>query len=351
MTKVDQVEVANGLEGVTVAATRLSHVDGAGGRLILAGQEVETVAARGYEEACALLWETRAPEVRRALAEGRAEAFERLSSLGDALDADDAMDALRAAAAHLPGQTSREQLTASLAVFTAAWVRRRAGLAPLPPQVDDHAEDLLAMMRGAPPEPKEARAMAVYLATVIDHGMNASTFAARVIASTESDLVSAIVGAIGALKGRLHGGAPGPVLDMLDAVGTPANARHWIEGELAAKRRIMGMGHRIYRVRDPRAAVLERTLVELAGDSERVRLARAVERAAESALLERHPGRPLPANVEFYTALLLEALGIPREAFTAVFACGRVAGWCAHVAEQRSSGRLIRPSAKYVGPV
>jgi citrate synthase len=359
MSSVVHAGVAHGLEGVVVAETRLSSVDGAAGRLILAGLDVEEVAARGsFEEACALLWDAADPserrrnELGRALAEGRARAFERMVALGDALDRENAMDALRAAAAHLPGErTSREELTASLAVFTAAWVRRRGGLDPVPPSPDrGHAEDLLAMMRGSRPPSAEARALAAYLSAVIDHGMNASTFAARVIASTESDLVSAVVGAIGALKGRLHGGAPGPVLDMLDAVGHESNAKPWIERELAAKRRIMGMGHRVYRVRDPRAAVLERTLLELAGDSGRVRLARAVERAAEEALRERHPERPLTANVELYTALLLEALGIPREAFTAVFACGRVAGWCAHVEEQRRTGRLIRPSAKYVGP-
>ncbi len=262
------------------------------------------------------------------------------------------MDALRAAAAHLPGDgTSREDLTAALAVYTAAWVRRQQRLEAVAPDPGrTHAEDLLAMMRGSEASAPESGALAAYLSTVIDHGMNASTFAARVIASTGSDLVSSIVGAIGALKGRLHGGAPGPVLDMLDAVGAEANAERWIEDELAAGRRIMGMGHRVYRVRDPRAAVLEGRMVALAGDSPRVRLARTVERTAEALLRARHPGRPLSANVEFYTALLLEALRIPREAFTAVFACGRVAGWCAHVAEQQETGRLIRPSSRYVGP-
>ncbi len=160
-----------------------------------------------------------------------------------------------------------------------------------------------------------------YLVTVSDHGMNASTFTARVIASTRSDVVSAVVGAVGALKGPLHGGAPGPVLDMLDAIATPDAARAWLEAELDAGRRIMGMGHRVYRVRDPRAAVFERALGELeqaggaTGTTGRLALARAVEREAEALLAERHPGRRLKANVEFYTAVLLEALGVPRELF------------------------------------
>jgi citrate synthase len=192
-----------------------------------------------------------------------------------------------------------------------------------------------------------------YLVTVSDHGMNASTFTARVIASTGSDAVSAVVGAIGALKGPLHGGAPGPVLDMLDGIGRPEAAVEWLERELLAGRRIMGMGHRIYRTRDPRAAVLERAVERLEREGHRtprLELARAVERAAEDVLRTRHPDRPLRANVEFYTAVLLDALGLPREAFSPLFACGRVVGWLAHIDEQRRTGRLIRPESRYVGP-
>jgi citrate synthase len=182
--------------------------------------------------------------------------------------------------------------------------------------------------------------------------MNASTFAARVVTSTGSDLVSAVVAGIGALKGPLHGGAPGPVLDMLDGVGTPEKAASWLEGELLAGRRIMGMGHRIYRVRDPRAAVLERAIerLETAGISTgRLQLARAVEHAAQDVLRRRHPDRPLHANVEFYTAVLLDTLGLPRGMFTPTFTVGRVAGWCAHSVEQTRTGRLIRPASRYVG--
>jgi citrate synthase len=187
--------------------------------------------------------------------------------------------------------------------------------------------------------------------------MNASTFAARVVTSTQSDPVSALVAAVGALKGPLHGGAPGPVLDMLDRIGDAASVRPWLTAELAAGRRIMGMGHRIYRVRDPRAFVLERALADLerqrAGrpDQGRLALARLVERTAEDLLAERHPDRPLRANVEFYTALLLEAVGLDRACFSTTFAVGRCAGWLAHIAEQRRTGRLIRPGSRYVGPL
>jgi citrate synthase len=184
--------------------------------------------------------------------------------------------------------------------------------------------------------------------------MNASTFTARVVASTRSDEVSAVVAALGSLKGPLHGGAPGPVLDMLDAIGRPEAAKGWLESEVAAGRRIMGLGHRIYRVRDPRALILETALAELerAGvGSSYLALARAVERAAVEVLDAHRPERRLRTNVEFYTAVLLDALTIPRSLFSAVFAAARVAGWLAHIAEERAANRLIRPRQRYVGPL
>jgi len=208
------------------------------------------------------------------------------------------------------------------------------------------------MLSGGEPAPGAARLLDAYLVTVAEHGFNASTFAARVTASTGADLASAMVSGVATLSGPLHGGAPGPVLDMLDAVGSPERAGEYVRAELAAGRRIMGMGHRVYRVRDPRAFVLERAIALYQsgqGTSARLALARAVEAAAETELSQKYPERSLRANVEFYTALLLEALDVPRGAFTAIFACARIAGYAAHYAEQRQSGRLIRPSAQYVG--
>jgi citrate synthase len=332
--------------------TRLSLVDGAEGRLVIAGHDLESLAERtGFEGVCGLLlgsgideaagWKTR-------LGRGRRAAFASLDRLGDALDKADGMDALRAGLAHFETEDPADAI-AAVAVVAAAWMRRRAGQAPVPPDPErGHAADLLRMAVGERPHAAE-RALDRYLVTVAEHGMNASTLAARVVASTASDLVSSLVAAVGALKGPLHGGAPGPVLDMLDAIGTPEKAEAWLEGELAAGRRIMGMGHRIYRVRDPRAAVLERAAQPLGGG--RLDLARAVERAAEGALRKRHPDRPLRANVEFYTAILLDNIGLPRNAFTPTFAAARAAGWCAHVAEQRATGKLIRPDARYIGPM
>ncbi len=357
--------MGNGLEGVVAADTRLSDVDGERGRLIIAGHDVEHLTGRHtFEELCALLWRGALPSpeareaLRRELAAARARAFEKLGSLGAALQAEDGMDALRGAVAQLPAPARADEatfvsLTGALAVYAAAWARGRQRLPPVPPSAGlSHAADYLRMVRGDEVSAEETAGMDAYLVTVSDHGMNASTFAARVVASTGSDAVSAVTAAIGALKGPLHGGAPGPVLDMLDAVGEPARAEAWLTGELEAGRRVMGMGHRIYRVRDPRAAVLERAVERLGGGrSQRLPLARAVEQASERLLRERYPDRPLKANVEFYTAVLLDALGLPRTLFSPTFAVSRVAGWCAHVAEQLASGRLIRPSSRYVGAV
>lgn len=355
---------ASGLEGVIAADTAMSRIDGDGGHLVIRGYDLESLAGRvPFEDVCALLWDgaqpTRKPEaLRDALGRARQRAFEALPGLGDALRLPHPMDALRAAIAHLSDRSdtaaTRVDLTAALGVFAAAWARAQAGEAPVAPDASlSHAADYLRMIEGAPVRHERIAALDTYLVTVVDHGMNASTFTARVIASTNSDAVSAVVGAIGALKGPAHGGAPGPVLDMIEAIGTPDDANAWIEAELGAGRRIMGMGHRVYRTRDPRAAVLEGAIesLERAGvASERLALARAIEKAALDALSRRHPERALAANVEFYTAVLLHALGLPRALFTPTFAVSRVAGWLAHVMEQWDTGRLIRPRSRYVGP-
>ncbi|MDJ0786030.1 MAG: citrate synthase [Myxococcota bacterium] len=369
MSNPERSRSASGLEGVVVAETDLSKVDGARGRLVVRGHDVEALAeSHGFEDLCGLLWEGRLPdpqrrqEIERALGAARREAYEGLWRMGTATGEPAAMDALRAGIAHLPSESPndsperiRTRTTAAVAVVVAAWSRMQRGLLPVPPDPDlGHAADLLRMIEGSAPAPARVAALDAYLVTVAEHGMNASTFTARVVASTRSDTVSSVVAALGALKGPLHGGAPGPVLDMLDAVGTPEQAETWLCQELDAGRRIMGLGHRVYRVRDPRAAVLERavTRLEAAGISSRyLSLARAVEKAAVAILAERHPERSLDTNVEFYTAVLLDAVGLPRALFTPTFACARVAGWLAHAEEQRGSGRIIRPSQHYTGAI
>ncbi len=355
---------ASGLEGVVVADTAQSEVDGAHGRLILHGHDVGTLAGHvSFEDVVGLFLDGALPDAAgraamgEALGRARQEAFERIGRLGGALDLGDGMAALRAAVAHLDdgddGRGEAIRIVGAAATYAAAWSRRRGGLALVPPRRDlGHAADYLCMVRGEVAPDAHANALDAYLCTVVDHGLNASTFTARVVASTGASLLSAVVAAIGALSGPLHGGAPGPVLDMLDAVGEANRARTWLQAELDAGRRIMGMGHRIYRVRDPRAAVLEEAVARLGGDagqSARLTLARAVEQEAEALLAARHPERALRANVEFFTAVLLEAVGLPRALFSPTFAASRVIGWCAHVFEQRAVGRLIRPTSRYVG--
>jgi citrate synthase len=356
---------ASGLDGIVVARTALSDVDGEMGRLVIRGHSIEELVEKStFEDVCGLMWNGVLPGVgereslRAALGRARRDAFALLPSLGNALVFSDGMESLRAAAGHVPDTKDAKEgairLTGALAVFATAWARVRAGQPPVAPEPSlPHAADYLQMLSGLPPDPSRVAGLDAYLCCVVDHGLNASTFAARVVASTGSDLVSAVVAAIGALKGPLHGGAPGPVLDMLDAIGDASHARPWLEAELSAGRRIMGMGHRMYRVRDPRAAALERAasvLERSRAATDRLTLARAVEREAERVLAERHPERRLRANVEFYTAVLLEAVGVPRTLFSSTFAASRVVGWCAHVDEQVRVGRLIRPGSTYVGP-
>lgn len=351
-----------GLDDVIVADTELSDVDGQAGRLLLRGHPLEALAAKvSFEALLLLLWDGALPaadarlRLQLALGQARARAHARLEHSEFALALADPMDALRAFVATVSSDAEERtlfcDLTASIAVLCAGWWRHKSGLAALAPDPAlSHAEDFVRLLSGTLDADK-ARALETYLVTVADHGLNASTFAARVVASTDSDTVSAVTAALGALKGRLHGGAPGPVLTLLDSVDAPENARTELEARLAGGERIMGMGHRVYRVRDPRAEVLEQALLTLLGGrpSARLLLARKVEQEATALLADRHPDRPLRANVEFFTALLLEALGIPRSLFTAVFAAGRVGGWCAHIAEQRRTGRIMRPSSRYVG--
>lgn len=357
--------MSNGLDGVVVADTVLSEVDGQNGRLIVAGEPIETLAGRmGFAALAARLWNgltglTETPEsVAAALGQARVDAF---AALGPALDPAAALpplEGLRLLLAGLPAdapQPAHHRLTGAMPVFLAALQRTRTGLAPLAPDpTADHAADYLRMASGEVPAPALARALDAYLVTVAEHGMNASTFTARVVASTRAGDVAAVVAAIGALQGPLHGGAPGPVLDMLDAIAARpgGDVDAWLAERLDAGDRLMGFGHRIYRVRDPRADVLAAQLTTLdATGGARLAFARDVERRALAALAARKPDRPLHTNVEFYTALLLDAVGVPRDAFTAVFAMGRVAGWTAHAAEQVATGRIIRPQSRYVGPI
>lgn len=348
-----------GLDGVVAAETVLSHVDGTAGQLLLRGLPVERAAASlDFEGVTSLLWRGFHPlagegegVLRRFLGDARVAVAAYVGPLLPATAGLSAVEALRLMLAGLPDEMAQDPalaVTAAMPVFIAAHHRHRQGLDIIAPDpASGQAADFLRMIGGTSVSDAQARALDTYLVTVSDHGLNASTFTARVVASTLAGMVSSVAAALCALKGPLHGGAPGPVLDMLDAVATPANAPIWVARELAAGRRLMGFGHRIYRVRDPRAEVLKGAVRQLS--SPRIALAEAVEKAALEALRLHRPDRPLETNVEFYTALLLDAAGLPRDLFTPVFAMGRVAGWAAHVMEQEATGRLIRPQSRYIG--
>lgn len=351
--------VAGGLEGIVAAETALSRVDGAAGRLIIAGRDLPDLAETlSFEGVTAALWSTAGTpcsveEARNALGRARVEAFDLVPALLEAGKGLTITEALRIGLSLLPDSHATEahvRLVASMPVFVAALARAAEGRAPVAPDATSpHAEDYLHMLHGEDPAADAVDAMDKYLVTVSDHGMNASTFTARVVASTAAEQVSSVLAALCALKGPLHGGAPGPVLDMLDDIGSPDNIEPWLREAVMAGDRLMGFGHRVYRVRDPRADVLGSAIKSLKGVEERTAFAREVEATAKAVLKELKPHRPLDTNVEFYTALLLEALAIPRDAFTPTFAVGRVAGWTAHIMEQEAIGRLIRPSARYVG--
>ena len=374
MTTGTGTPAPRGLDGVVAASTRLSHVDGQAGQLIIGGYELKELAGRvSFDEAAHLLWRGHLPGpdelamMQHEMATLRRLPSETMSVVRAGAKAAP-IDVLRMACATLsldlpnPDDISpaadlgaAKMLTARFPTIVAAHARITAGEQPIAPRADlGLAANFLHMLHGQEPDPVAARALDTYWVTVMDHGMNASTFAGRVIASTRSDMVSAVTGAIGALKGPLHGGAPGPVLDMLVEIGDASNAEAWLRRELAAGHRIMGFGHRVYKVRDPRAEVLSAVAEEMSGaalhDRALFDLARSVEQTALQVLEEVKPGRGLRTNVEFYTALVLQSLGLHPRQFVAMFACGRVAGWCAHVIEQHGEDHLIRPQSEYIGP-
>jgi len=356
-----------GLESVVAASTKLSRVDGQAGRLVIGGYELEDLAPQAaFEEVSYLLLHGSLPDssdlasFKRALAGRRHLTSATISLLGEAARSGvSVIDALLIAAPTLrlgrtedPGDDALTAIAAFPAIVGSYW-RLKTGHEPVAVREDlSHAAHFLYQVFGREPGPRQTRALETYLNTVCDHGLNASTFTARVIISTHSDVISAVTGAIGALKGPLHGGAPGPALEMVFEIEKAERAEAIIRAKLASGERLMGFGHRVYKVRDPRADVLAAAADALYEDEQERQLymlAKYVEQTALRLLEEAKPGRRLQTNVEFYTALLLHGLGLPVELFTPTFAAGRVAGWTAHALEQLREGRLIRPDANYVG--
>ena len=353
-----------GLEGIVAATTALSKVEGTEGRLIYRGYNIHDLArTTSFEEVAYLLWFGQLPnqaqlaDLKVQLTQQRTLPASVMRVLLDLPNTVEPMDVLRTVASAwgagtITGKPTVEQaiaLTARFPVFLAAFQRLRNGQEPLEslPELG-HAANYLYLLTGNLPEQQHVQALDAYLVLLADHGMNASTFTARVVASTESDIVSATVAAVGALKGPLHGGAPSKVQDMLNAIGTIENAEPWIRNAITSGQRLMGFGHRVYKTYDPRAEEL-RELARLADPQEFV-LAHRVEELALALLEEEKPGRGLYTNVEFYSAVLLASVGLPGDLFTPTFAVSRVSGWTAHILEQVGNNRLIRPEADYTGP-
>jgi citrate synthase len=361
-----------GLEGVVAAQTRLSHVDGQAGELVIRGFPVETLATHaGYEEAAYLLWYDELPtaaqlaDFRRALSVRRRLPDATLALLqAAAAQQVSPMDALRMAAGTLGLRAQDEPrvedpqrdafaIVARFPSAVAGYWRMLQGLPLVAPRNDlGHAANTLYMLTGEVPSPARVQALETYLVALIDHALNASTFTARTIISTGSDLFSAVAGAVGALKGPLHGGAPGPALQTVLDIGTPEQVEPYLRAKLEQGQRLMGFGHRDYKVRDPRTYVLSAAARRVYEAEDRLaffRLAQQVEQTAVQLLAEYKPGRNLYANVEFYAGLLLHGVGLPQALFTPTFAIARTAGWVAHCLEQQRLNRLMQPQSAYIG--
>ena len=359
------MQVPRGLEGVIVASTELTKIDGQAGRLVYRGYDVtELAGVVPYEAVAHLLWFGQLPtkeqsaKLKNQLASNRWLPPVVTEFLGQAARVAEPLSLLQTSISILGGLEATKTasipdasvaLTARMPTILAAGYRLRHSQAPLEPRSElGHVANYLYMLTGNVPKQEHVRALDAYFTLLADHGLGASTFVARIAASTLTDVYSAVVAAISALKGPLHGGAPIFVWEMLQAIGSPENARDWLTDHLAKGDRIMGFGHRIYRTEDPRSRVLKRLAKEIV-EPRLFELASTVEAEARELLRKEHPERAIDTNVEFYSSLVLHAVGIPPELFTCTFASARSVGWTAHIIEQRADNRLFRPEAEYKG--
>jgi len=359
MTTPDDRPYSPGLQGVLAGETAIALVDGENGRLIYRGYAIGELVRRGtYPQVAELLWTGEWPKSAHLPCAPLDDRV--LGSLRNLPPSAHPMDALRTAISTWGAATRPQwpatveqarQITAVAPTALAAFGRLRQGLEPVEPDPGlDLAAGFLYQLNAERPDEASARALDAYLIVAAEHGFNASTFTARVITSTRSDIASAVVGAIGALKGPLHGGAPAEVVSQLHEIGSPEHAEAWIDAALDRGERLMGFGHRVYRAYDPRAAALREVAEQMGSMADWLGLAVAVEDVALRKLDERYPDRPLKTNVEYYTAAVLQGVGLPADLFPSTFALARTAGWTAHVLEQVEADKLIRPDVRYTGP-
>jgi citrate synthase len=355
----DERPYSPGLEGVVAAESSIGLVDGKNGRLLYRGYPIGQLVERGSYAAVAELlwtgeWNPGAQLHPSPISDGVVTALRQLPRTASPMDALRTAVSVWGAEQNLPWIPDVEQaraLTSFSPSALAAFGRLRQGLDPVAPDLSlDLAGGFLQQLTGADPDPAAARALDAYFIVGAEHGLNASTFTARVITGTRSDLASAICGAIGALKGPLHGGAPAEVANQLHEIGSPERAEQWVRDAIGRGERIMGFGHRVYRAYDPRAAALRHVAEGMAHMAEWLSLAVQVEDVVLRVLEELKPGRIIKTNVEYYAAAVLQGVGLPPEVFPATFALARHAGWTAHCIEQAAANKLIRPDMRYIGP-
>lgn len=350
--------MSGGLEGVVAAETVLSLTDFARGMIWVRGYELRDLAAHhGFEGTIALLWDgfagtglTRA-SLGRAFGVGRVAAFSGLDRWLDLARGMSLFEGMRLGLACQPDTATPAELVGAMTVIVPAlWHLSRSSALVAPDPELSTAADLLRMWHGAPVDPAMVSALDTYFTVMAESGLSGSSFTARIVASTRASLAAAVLGAWCAFTGPLHGGAPGPTLDMLDEAQAAPDLDAWLEAKFRAGERLMGFGHRVFRGNDPRAEAMRSVLTAMGPLAGRLAFASHVEARVASVIERVKPGRALPPNVEIMAALLLDAVGFSRDAFTPVFAVGRCAGWIAHALEQRATGRMIRPTSKYVGP-
>ncbi len=349
--------MASGLDGVVAAETILSHTDADKAMVWVRGHALPSlVELHGFEGTVALLWDGFAGDgltrtgMLEAFGAARIAAHAKLGDWLPATTGKTLFEGMRTALAALPDGADPATIVGAFTVAVPALLRAASGQLPVPPDPSlSTAADIIRMLRGSATDAARVAALDTYFTVMAESGLSASAFTARVVASTRASMTASILAAWCAFTGALHGGAPGPTLDMLDAAERQPDLEAWLEGKLRAGERLMGFGHRVFRGNDPRAAAMQRALRAMAPGAGRLAFADRLEAAVATAIERVKPGRALPPNVEVMAALLLDAVGFPRDAFTLVFAVGRSAGWLAHAMEQQKTGRMIRPTSAYVG--
>ncbi|SEN19433.1 citrate synthase [Mesobacillus persicus] len=353
-----------GLKGVIATETKISHIDGEQGRLIYRGYEVEELTEQySFEEVAYLLWFGLLPK--KDLANFNEELKSQrtlpsyLKKILDTLPGEmDMMSVLRTVVSAegsldytwKPTIQQSMKLTSMLPTIIAYRNHSLQGTSFVEPRDDlGHVENYLYMLNGVLPTKAQTNALETYMILTMEHGMNASTFSARVTASTESDLISAVTSAIGTMKGPLHGGAPSEVIHLLEEISCTANTEKVLRQKLENREKLMGFGHRVYKTHDPRAVALKNTLLKQIGEDEWLDLALHVEKTAIKLLEKYKPGRGLYTNVEFYAAAIMKAIKMDPSLFTPTFTASRIVGWTAHILEQSQNNTIYRPQSKYIG--